>query len=214
MICRMGICFPSSRPSPCLSWYWWAQPLPDSPSDKEPTQPGQQMLAWGLEGAVCESCRSVQGRGGSNQESLSLLPGFGGGRVPSNSPTQLEKSKLALLFLWWTRVQGSTHLRERCQVASRSMTGREERVGGNPSFNVDLLSDLFKDPLKGQRPMSVRPMAWGLELKTFQVPSPAFPHRRRDAWGGALRDTHTVGSGRLHSLKQQQCEGTPSFFHS
>lgn len=117
MICRIGICFPSSRPSPCLSWYRWAQPLPDSPSDKEPTQPGQQMLAWGLEGLCVSPAGVSRAEVALARRACLCSQDWGRGRVPSNSPTQLEKSKLALLFLWWTRVQGSTHLRERCQVA-------------------------------------------------------------------------------------------------
>lgn len=72
-------------------------------------------------------------------------------------------------------MQDLTHLRERCQVAPRSKTGREEGGGVNPRLNVDILSGLFKDPLEGQRPKPVSPTTWGLKLKTFQVPSPALP---------------------------------------
>jgi hypothetical protein len=102
------------------------------------------------------------------------LSGNGGGGVLPSLPPSWKRSKEAL-FLGWTREQGSTHLGKRCQVAPRSKTGREERVGGNLSLNGNLLWDLFKDPLKGQRPKPTSPTAWGLKLKTFQVPSPAFP---------------------------------------
>lgn len=87
--------------------------------------------------------------------------------------------------------------------------------GGNPSLSVYHLSDLFRDPLEMPEAQARQPHSLELETENFSMcPFSFLPYRSRDVRGGALRDTHTVGSGRSHSLKQQQQEGTPSFFHS
>lgn len=92
MVCKMGIWFPSSQPSPFPSWHH--QRVIDClilHLTRNP--PNLASTCWhGVQRVLCVSPAGVPRAEVASQESLSLLPGLRAGVVPFISPTQLEKS--------------------------------------------------------------------------------------------------------------------------